>query len=86
MAWYETLVFSLLFVYIAVNIICFMVWLANGFQLDELPIDIICTETGMNIFGKILCSVLVFALLPLMHIIIYGFRFMYWITHVGKKK
>lgn len=87
MAWYEVLAFSLLFVYIVVNVVCTFMHL-NTFGIEDDMINHICFETGMNIFGKILCSILVFLLLPLIHIIIYGYRFIYWITHVkvGKEK
>ena len=85
MAWYETLVFSILFVYIAVNVICIIPFFHTG-GVENSFIDYIFEETDMNIFGKILCSVLVFLLLPLIHIICFGYRFLYWITHVKKKK
>lgn len=86
MAWYEVLAFSFLFVYIAVNIICVGFLFSSGLDVEDTVIDQICEETDMNIFGKILCSVLVFLLLPLIHIICFGYRFIYWITHVKVRK
>lgn len=86
MAWYETLVFSILVVYVVINVISIIAFFHMGLDVEDTAIDQICEETDMNIFGKILCSVLVFLLLPLIHIICFGYRFLYWITHVKKKK
>lgn len=87
MAWYEGLGFGILFAYIIGNIVCTIIFFKT-MNVDETVIDNIWDDSDMNIFGKILSSILAFIMFPLIHIICYGFRFIYWITHVkvGKEK
>lgn len=85
MTFYESLGIAVLFTYILANVVC-TIHFFKDMNVDETPIDGIWDNSDMNIFGKILTSVLVFIMFPLIHIICYGYRFIYWITHVKKKK
>lgn len=87
MVWYEELGLCILFTYILVTVVCTIIFF-KSMNVDETVIDNIWNDSDMNIFGKILSSILAFIVFPLIHIICYGYRFIYWITHVkvGKEK
>ena len=69
---------------------CIVVMFRDSIYSDEAEscITYMCKNTDMNLFGKISCAVLIFAIFPLLETVLGLIKFMYWITHVriGKEK
>ena len=86
----NTLVVGYIIINVLFTIVGIYLIIRDGYDPDEVntSIQLMWKKSDMNLFGKMLCTVLIFAGLPLFETVIGLINFTYWITHVriGKEK